>query len=251
MEKDENTVQVVTEPKVEPKAQDVKDAQVVAEQGEKTQPATENTIPYDRFKEVNDAKKAAEQERDFLRSQMSMQPQHQPATLYDQVVTELGLKDEPFHTPEMTGQIFNKMFQYISVNQEAAAFVSSHPDYSEVVGTLDPSTGQFKPAAALQRVISKNPSLAKAVFSSPYSRQLAYQLASSDPEYIASQKKSGITETDRAAADAKAAIEAAQRQASISAAATGGGNLDKAAVVSNMSKEEFAEYKAKIIAKAY
>ena len=222
------------------------------------QAVADATVPYSRFEEANATAKAAQEAAQNaqghiaqLQAQIQAQPQGsvpQPTDPYSQTVRQLGLQDEAYLTTDQQGQVFNSMFQAISVQQADASFVESHPDYAQVVGTSD-ATGRFIPAAPLQRVLAKDPQLGQAINNSPQGKRLAYSIAIADSEYQESLKK-GTSPEAIAAADAKAVVEAAARQASISAAGTGGGTLDKAAVVANMSNEEFKAYKDKIIAKA-
>ena len=59
-----------------------------------------------------------------------------------------------------------------------------------------------------------------------------------DPVYQESLKTQGMTDAEKAAANAKAVVEAANRQASISEAGTGQGNVDRAQIVNNWTEEE-------------
>jgi hypothetical protein len=161
----------------------------------------------------------------------------------------LGLQEEAYLTKEQQGQVFNAMFDAISASQADMAFMAAHPDYVEIVGTQD-GYGNFVPAAPLQRVLSKNPHLRQAITTSPQGKMLAYELARADTEYQESLKTKGLPPEVKAAADAKAIVDAAARQASISAAGTGQGSTDKAKAVQDMSEEEFQAYKDKIIATA-
>jgi hypothetical protein len=240
--------------------QGVKDAQPATEQGVKeSQPATdskqhEETVSYTRFEEVNAAKKAAEEAAAQLQAQLNLiqqqqvPPRAQPATLYEQTVERLGLKDESYLNNEQQGQIFNAMFEVIQASQSEAAFMAAHPDYVQVVGTAD-ITGKFVPAPPLARAIAKDPGLALRLSQSPHGKQFAYDIAVKDAEYQASLK-ANVTPETKATVDAKKVADAAQRQASISAAGTGQGNLDKMAVVQNMTDEELRDHVDKIIAGA-
>ena len=223
------------------------------------QSAADKTVPYSRFAEVNAAAKeakeaaeAAKAEADMLRQQvMAQQPQQaqQPTDLFSQTVKRLGLENETYLDKDQQGAVFNAMMDTVSTNQANVAFMQSHPDFAQVVGSYD-ARGNFIPAAPLQRVMSRNPYLRQAILSSPQAGMLAYELASKDPDYLKSKEQSGMTEAEKAAADAKAIADAAARQGSISAAGTGGGNVDRAAQIRAMSDEEFHAYKEAIKARA-
>jgi hypothetical protein len=258
---DEAQKGVNSAPVAKGQAADATDQPVVSQldngEGVKPQAPPEQAVPYSRFKEVNDAKKAAEDnaatlqaQNDLLLQQAASVPQpQQPTDFYSQTVRSLGYEPTEYLSPEQQGHVFNTMFQAISVSQTDAAFMDAHPDFSQVVGTSD-AAGNLITAAPLQRVLAKDPHLRQAILSSPHGKRLAYQLAVGDPVYQESLKTKDLPPDVKAAADAKAVVEAASRQASISAAGTGQGTLDKAAVVANMTDEEFKVYKDKIIARA-
>ncbi len=79
---------------------------------------------------------------------------------------------------------------------------------------------------------------------------LAYQLAINDPTYQESLKTQGMTDTEKTAASAKAVVEAAARQTSISEAGTGQGNVDRAQTIRNMTEEEFQVHLGEIMSRA-
>jgi hypothetical protein len=247
---------------VDDQAADAKDQQAVSQPDTgdddvklaNGQSVADKTVPYTRFEEVNAAKKAAEEAAAQLQAQLNLiqqqqvPPRAQPATLYEQTVERLGLKDESYLNNEQQGQIFNAMFEVIQASQSEAAFMAAHPDYVQVVGTAD-ITGKFVPAPPLARAIAKDPGLALRLSQSPHGKQFAYDIAVKDAEYQASLK-ANVTPETKATVDAKKVADAAQRQASISAAGTGQGNLDKMAVVQNMTDEELRDHVDKIIAGA-
>lgn len=224
------------------------------------QSVADKTVPYSRFEEANtaarEAKEAAKAAQETL-AQLQAQNQilarqqatQEPTDPFSRTVKRLGLQDETYLTIEQQGQVFNAMMTEISVTQADASFMSSHPDYAEVVGTSD-RYGNFVPAAPLQRVLNQNPQLGQAITTSPQGKILAYELAKADPVYQESIRTKGLPPEVKAAANAKAVVEAAAKQASISAAGTGQGNTDRAALVKKMSDAEFKAHIDSIIAKA-
>jgi len=215
-----------------------------------SQVATDKSVPYERFKEINDAKNesdarvaALEAERAALIARMETKPQSQDDP-YVQTLKRLGLENEPYLTTEQNGQVFNQMLNMVSVQTQREAFIAAHPDFGEVVGSINAS-GNFVPAAPMRRVFEKYPQAARAILNGPNAPQAIYELVTMDMKTL-----NPIEAEKQAASVAKDAINAANRQASISEAATGGGTLDKAAMIKGMSDEEFAEYKAKITARA-
>ena len=208
-------------------------------------------------------RQAIEAENVQLKDQMAIyaantraaQPPAQPQkSLYEQAADELGLKDEEFLTKEQQIKILTRVDEVRSLQYNTIAvqqqFLNQHPDFAEVVGTGNPVTGTFKPSPALQRIIDKKPQIAQAIASSPQAAQLAYYFVTNDPDYIAEKVEAGLTPEQKTAKVATAAIQAAKKQTSISAATGGGGTLDKKAAINAMSNAEFAAYKEALKAKA-
>jgi len=169
---------------------------------------------------------------------MSTQQPQKPTDLFTQTVERLGLQDEEYLNKTQQGQVFMSMMEVMSTNQANLSFRSSHPDYEQVVGTKD-INGNFVPAAPLQRVIAQNPQLRQAIMTSEQGEMLAYQLAISDPAYQESLKTQGMTDAEKAAANAKSVVDAA-----------GQGNVDRAQVIRNMTEEEFRVHKEGIMSRA-
>ena len=222
------------------------DSKVIEGQtGETTQAAAETTIPKERLDAEIAKTKAERSENDSLKAQIAVmaanqaqvgqtqtqQQQTQATSLTQAVVKELGFADEPYLTTEMSIAVTDRVQQYrdvqIAATTASANFISSHADYSEVVGQTDPLTNQFVTAPPLTRILAKNPQLAAAIKSSAYPEQLAYEIASKESEYVTS--KQAAVETKASKAVAKTLQN--EGQMSISAAQSGGGTLSKAADV--------------------
>ena len=255
MENDVNSAQPITE---QPDAQDV--SQSVTGEGV-DQPTTGESaadgqqtqaVPYDRFKEVNDKAKAAQQEVDNLKLQMQILQNNQiqqktPAqqNLFEKICKEKGYDDDYLtktQQAEVTQEVVNRQINQIQSQIQMQTFLTQHPDYSEVVGTSGPNG--FNIAPPLARQIQKNPLLLQALQRSPDRHILAYQIAVSDPEYVQSK----TTQTTNDAVQQAEQILSGKMQ-SISSV-PGSGNVDKAAMIRNMSDEEFQAHKASVIAKA-
>ena len=198
-------------------------------------------------------RQAAEEETQNLRDQMAIQaaqpktePQRQ-VSLSQAVAKQLGI-DLELATPEEICQINEGVLQITSSQQSEQSFVSSHPDYAEVVGVNGPG-GQFQYAPPLLRAIKANPALADALRNSPNKAVLAYEIASKDPQYLTEQIENAKSDDTKAAEKAEAKIKAHNQQLSVSAA-KGGGQLDQAAAIKAMSDEEFLAHNQKIMDKA-
>ena len=192
MAEDVNKTQVVTE-------SDVKDGQVVTDQGVTEQVAdaqnqdgalTDGTdpnkpIPYSRLKEATDATKAAEEARKVAEEQaahaqrqieiieqqrlMQANPVQQPKSSMEQALADCNVTAE-----EMYGEVIPRVMarkdeidRATQQQQQAAMgvqqFVINHPDISQVVGSVNPATGQIiSPNAEVLALVAKKPYLASA-----------------------------------------------------------------------------------------
>lgn len=171
---------------------DVKlDTPVVPEGGVTTQPAIEQNVPYERFKEVNDKSKAneeraakAERERDLLTQQILaasqtpvQQPQMKPQEDY---FTRLGLGKDDYPTVEQQRQIMYWQQQDFMQVMQAQKLLAQKSDFYDVVGRPNPVTGQVEASESLKKVISQDPELRGIeilAMSNPVMARIAYQLA--------------------------------------------------------------------------
>ena len=233
--------------------------------------AEEQMIPKQRLDSVLEKQRAAEEKAALLeqyiqlvQANQSQQPPAQPAapvqSSYERALNELGLQSEEYLSTSQQVKVLNKAREYDEVANQARqqqmnafvsqqTFITQHPDYYDVVGTVNPITRQFVMAEPLNNVIKKNPQLAIAIQSSPYAMQLAYQLASQDPDYITSKATKGLTPEQKASAAAAAAIKAAGSPLSIGVV-PGGGTIDKITMIRNMTDDQFKVYLEQQKAKA-
>lgn len=180
--------------------------------------AEEKTIPYDRFKEVNEAKNQAEaqlqaaqltvQQQNML-LQQNQQPRQRPKTTYEQAVLEAGLQDESYLNQEQQAQVFarkdqldNRRFQQEQANTQNNQFAATHDDYPQVVGTTDPMTGAFTPSPELRTLLTKKPYLLQAANSSG---QAAYDLVMQERKLNEFEQNQTVTDEQnvRQTVDAK------------------------------------------------
>ena len=158
--KDVNKTQVVTEP------EDANKEQVVTAPGEITEPANQTegnqdkTVPYDRFKEVNDQKKAAEEQamqaqrtlelyQANVAGQQQGQQQEVAKTTLDQALLNCGvIADEMYGEAQV--RVLNEKSRLDAVQMKSQQsmnadiqFIASHPDIAQVVGSVNPATGQL------------------------------------------------------------------------------------------------------------
>jgi hypothetical protein len=191
-------------------------------------------------------RQTAETEAQILRDQMALQAANQPQTqpqaqesLYEQVAKHLGYDLEYPLSVQEHGRVTDTMMQIQASRQAQTAFLASHSDYGNVVGTT--VNGNFHPAPPLKAYWDKHPGSREEFMqlgNNPAMQRLAYRIVTTDPDYKAAQKEAGLTEEQKKAAEAQAKIDAANKPASISSV-PGGGNLDKAAHVRGLSDEQF------------
>lgn len=168
-------------------------------------------VPYDRFKEVNDAKNAmatkieqmeqtaqlqqmisANQQQPAQQAQFNQQRQQMQNSPSMQAIRALGFQDEAFLSPEQQAQVMDYTQQQVDAVTEQRtqmqSFVTSKPDFAQVVGEKDPFTGGFKYAEPMQRLILSNPAIQNALGSMQplAAAAMAYEMASKDSTYMAS-----------------------------------------------------------------
>lgn len=168
---DANTEQVVTAPDVNTEVVE----QQATEQAEANQ---EQAVPYERFKEVNEAKKAAEEQASYAQRQLDLyqqntqqnqQVQQQPKSTSQMALEQMGITaDELFGENIVTYQQIVSGYENQARQQNAAAmntqqFMMTHPDLSSVVGSVNPATGLImQPTPELMALVGKKPYLQQA-----------------------------------------------------------------------------------------
>ncbi len=177
---DVNTTQVVTEP-------DLKDAEVVNQQGVEGQVAddqktdvladgtsTDKTVPYSRLKEEVDRAKAAEEQAAHAQRQLELMqqkallqanPPQQPKTSMEQALVDCDVAEDELYGENIT-KVMNRKEQIdlARTQQQQSAFSTqqfmvTHSDVSQVVGSVNPVTGQMMPTQELATLLAKKPHL--------------------------------------------------------------------------------------------
>lgn len=221
----------------------------------------DQAVPYDRFKEVNDAKTALQLQVDQLQGHLRLVGNQQVAPpvqgqspaqqegLTLQVMKQMGLDPEGYVSPAEQAQVSDQVMK-ITVGQitqqiQEQNFVAAHTDFAAVVGSKDPLTGQFVTAPPLARVLSQNPQLMTAL-QGPGAYALAYQLAANDPTYQAELAQRAKLPPQVAGEAAELAIKASEGLTSVSAVGTSA-TIDKAAAYTTMSDEEIRAKRDEVI----
>lgn len=257
MENDVNNAQVVTE-------EGVNSGQVADDQGvtesttqnaEETAQNQEQAVPYDRFKEVNEQKKLAEEQvmqaqrdNDILRGQMQGMTQQaqpvQPKSTYEQAMADCGVTVDDLYDGNNMVKVQNRKSeldaQNMQLQQNVMAdrqFMMSHPDYNEVVGSVNPTTGQLMTASReLQDLLSKKPYLAGACTSA----QGAYEIV------IRERQIAKLQETQQASQEHLNRQNVDNATQPMGASAAGGGTTSASIQGGMMSREKVEEIEQKL-----
>ncbi len=169
--------------------QDLKDAGSVDQQNQDDKLADgtdpNKPVPYSRLKEATDAKneaeeskKAAEEMATHAQRQLELMQQQQiaqanppqaPKTSMDQALADCNVAAEDMFGEAMTRVLARKdQIDAAKAQQQQAVssiqqFIVSHPDLNEVVGSVNPTTGQLVTASAkVYALVAKKPHLAGA-----------------------------------------------------------------------------------------
>ncbi len=220
-------------------------------------------VPYDRFKEVNDAKNTLETENQQLREHVNLlgaQPQGDkpqaevkaPPSLTLEVMKSMGMDPDGMATnaemAQVTDAVARIMAQQNSSQNNAQNFIVSNPDFAEVVGANDAS-GNFTPAPPLLRAFQKDPQLAADLRAAGTGgNRLAYKIAVADPIYQQQLADKAKTAPVVAGEVAEQAIKAAATMTSVSAAGTTG-VIDKGAQFANMTDDQIKAHGEEIMRK--
>ncbi|MHC4891402.1 MAG: hypothetical protein ACYTEO_18265, partial [Planctomycetota bacterium] len=198
-------------------------------------------VPYDRFKTVNEEKKALEeklkqQNETFQQQMLLMQNNTQQVTAqpvkqldpYMQVVTEYGWQDEPYLSTEQQAQVHQELNRRQQVGISQQQFVAGHPDFSEVVGTS--GIGGFQASELLKKAAQKDPTLLSQIIDAqgrllPYGLQTAYR-----------------------AAKLEEALDAQASTQQNTSAVGGGGAVNRRQQMMSMTKAEFEKYHQSVMA---
>lgn len=152
------------------------------------QPAPETQpVPYERFREVNEAKKAAEQRAANLETQFMLLQQAQqvaaPAQAGQSDIFDTPGEDyEPITRAEarkIVERTERKAEQRTAAVQQMSAreqFIKSKPDYETLVGTVD-FAGRFVPSEHFQKVVAADPELAYECSNPLTGPRIAYRAA--------------------------------------------------------------------------
>jgi hypothetical protein len=247
-ENDVNKTQVVTE------TEDVNREQVVTAPGENAEAATQqadktvdsqNAVPYDRFKEVNDAKKAAEEQAAYAQRQLELMQQMSqqqaqptaPTNTMEQAMSELGLTADDLWGENLLklqarkDQLDTAQRQQAQAVMSSQQFLMSHPDANQVVGSVNLATGQIlNPSAELLAILAKKPYLAGAC-----TPEGAYDIVMQERKIAEFEKTQQVANEQITRQKVENAI------APLGGSAAGGGSTGAGSNTGLMTREQIAE----------
>ncbi len=199
----------------------------------------EETVPKARFEEIMAQKNAAEervttltQQQLIIQANQTKPAEKKPFDIYAHV----GLDPEdPDDIPnqKQLKQIQDYKSKQIMGQIAEVQFLSTHPDYNEIVGTDEGiRVGSFAPPLA--KAIKENPALLNLIVSSPNRREAAYQIAKLHVE-----KTTKTVDTTDAKNTIEEAVKNAQKVKSSSNVAGGSGVLSEEGRIANMAEDAF------------
>ncbi len=165
-------------------------------------------VPYSKLKEAADGRKAAEEQaantqRQLEILQANMQGQQQATqpkqvnSTYEQAMLDLGLTADDLYGENMIkvqnrkAELDTALQQFQTAHTANQQFITSHPDFTEVVGSVNPTTGQImswsKEASAL---LQKKPYLAGVVNTA----QGAYQAILDERKLVEFEKNAAVNQ---------------------------------------------------------
>lgn len=226
------------------------------------QQAEQGPVPYDRFKEVNDAKNELtdtnQRLEEHIRLLGTQQPQRvdqpqgqQPESLTLQVMKQAGI-DPDIATPMEMLQVFDTVSQIraqqATTQNQVQQFIAANADFTDVVGTTD-AQGRFTAAPPLLRAIQKDPQLTADLQAAGVgANRLAYRIAVTDAIYqqeLADKNKPAPQVTGETA---EQAIKAAASLTSLSSVGTSG-VIDKSAQFAAMTDEQIKAHAEAVMRK--
>jgi hypothetical protein len=210
--KDLNIAQPVTE------SQDLNNADVVNQPDLTAQPVQEQNqevladgtdankdVPYSKLKEATDARKVAEEQAAHAQRTLELyqaqtaqaqQTYVQPKSVSDQALDNCGFTADDLYGENIVkfqnekDRIDSAQRLQDQTTMAQQQFVMSHPDSNQVVGSVNPVTGQFIGSPELLALLAKKPHLTGAC----NSVEIAYELVMQERQLNELQKTQTITQ---------------------------------------------------------
>lgn len=201
------------------------------------------TVPYERFKEVEDMVKQLQEAADVTAQQDALRKANpvqgkQPAGEQFDIYKEAGLDpDDPEEVIDQSQlkKILNHVGSIYSRQLADLSFLQAHPDYAQLVGTVD-EVASGKYAGPFAMAIKKNPALLTDIAQSNNPRLAAYNIAKLQVD----KGNKGTVSSDEAKAAIDEAVKNANRIKS-SSNAKGGAALSEEGRLANMSDKDFVQ----------
>lgn len=263
---DLNNDQVVTDQDLQAdmvNQQDLKDGQAVTDQNQDVLADgtdANKQVPYSKLKEAADARKAAEEQAAHAQRQLELlqaqqqgaqmaqqqnTQQAQPSNTYELAMQQLGFTTEDMYDPENQVKVQRKKSdldgQLMQAQQTAMAaqqFTTSKNDITQVVGSVNPTTGQVMTMSpALSDLLVRKPHLKAACTSV----QAIYDLVKQDQKLAEYEKAALVNQQHLARQKADATV------LPLGASSAGGaGGVGAQSGQQLMSREQVAEIERKL-----
>lgn len=219
-----------------------------------TTPAEEPMIPKSRLDEISQKAAEAEARAAQLEQQMAImatsqqyaapaQPAAQPQAPEDPYA---GLENDDYVQVEAARareQALKTDFDNRINQLSEQVFAVQHPNYDQVVGQVNPATGQFVISEHLQQAITKNPAMAQIIRSQAdpmAAKAMSYQIAKAEMDLAQSQTTPNPAQVQ---ADREAFVNnsvSALTQPTPASSVGGDGAVNDATNYGGMSDAEFA-----------
>ncbi len=194
--------------------QDLNTDQTVTDQNQDAKLAdgttADKTVKYSEFQKANEAKKVAEEQTAYAQRQLELMqantatqtqqaPVKQAGSTYEQAMLDCGLTPDDLYGENMIkvqnrkAQIDTAIMQQNNAVSSSSQFMIAHPDAAQVVGTVNPATGQIvAPSRELMEFLAKKPGYASAC-----TPQVAYDLIMRERELIELKKLQSTNQEHR------------------------------------------------------
>lgn len=191
--------------------QDLNNAGLVGQQGETLADGTskDKSVKYSEFEKAVQARKKAEEDAAHAQRQLELIqaniPQQQPQqqvqaqtkTVAEQALSDLGLTADDLYGENLIrfqnrkDELERAYRQYQAVHLANQQFISSHTDFSQVVGSVNPSTGQIMAwSQEAMSLMQKKPYLAAAF----QTAQGAYQAIMDERKLAELERKATVNQ---------------------------------------------------------
>lgn len=203
-------------------------------------------VPYERFKEVNDQRRAYEEYILRQRQQPQQPTPGQPTQpSQEDVLRQLGMTADDLFTDDglrrytqgvmqLTQQGMMQAVQQLRTEMAQMMNQSQTPDFAQVVGGQNPITGEFQYGGALQNYMNAHPDQAQALAYMarlPQTQRIVYDLITRDPSFQRQREQTTQQQVNRQ-------VQQINTRAVSASELPQAGNLDEAEIRRNWSEAQ-------------